>query len=130
MTKIDPIEKELNLITACLDEHKAEDIFSIDVRVSSPFASYAVIATASNPRLLGALQNHVEEDLEKNGFDITVKEGEPDSGWVIIQGEEVIVHLMLPANRRVLDLETLLEQVNNAHTPKKRRKKEEAGEQD
>ena len=125
MTAIDPIEKELKLITTCLDEHKAEDIYSIDVRVSSPFASYVVIASASNPRLLGALQGHVVEELEKNGFEITVKEGEPDSGWLIIQGEEVIVHLMLPSNRRVLDLESLLEQVNNAHIGKKRRKKEE-----
>lgn len=122
---IDPIEKELALVKACLDEHKAEDIFSIDVRASSPFASYAVIATASNPRLLGALQGHLEEDLAKNGFDITVKEGEPDSGWVIIQGEEVIVHLMLPGNRRILDLESLLEQVNNVYAGKKRRKTEE-----
>ncbi len=118
MTDNNPIERELKLIKDCLDEHKAEDIVSIDVRVSSPFASYAVIATASNPRLLGALQGHLEDALEKGGVSISVKEGEPDSGWVIIQGEEVIVHLMLPGNRRVLDLESLLEQVNNAHSGK------------
>ena len=112
-------EQELNLLTECLEEHKAEDIVPIDVSASSPFASYVVLATCPNPRALGAMQEHLEEAILSDGLEVAVKEGEPDSGWVIIQGEDVIVHLLLAGNRRMLDLETLLAQLNEKHTPKK-----------
>lgn len=105
-------EQELHAVLSCLDEHKVDDVATIDVRESSPFASYVVIGTCGNPRLLGASQGHVEEALEKAGIPVSVKEGEPDSGWMIVQGVEVIVHLMLPGNRRMVDLEGLLEKIN------------------
>ena len=102
---------ELELIQTTLEEHKAEAIVTIDVSGVSPFASYYVLATAGNPRALGAIQEHVEEALEKAGYEIAVSEGEPDSGWVITQADEVIVHLFLEANRRVINLEELLERI-------------------
>ena len=112
-------KEELELLTNCLEEHKAEDIVAIDVTASSPFASYVLLATCPNPRALGATQGHVEDALYKAGLEVSVKEGEPDSGWMIIQGEEVICHLMLQGNRRMIDLEGLLEQLNRKHAPKK-----------
>lgn len=102
---------ELELIQHCLEEHKAEGIVTIDVSGVSPFASYYVIATAQNPRALGAIKEHVEEALEKAGYEITLSEGENDSGWVISQAEDVIVHLFLEANRRMINLEELLERI-------------------
>ena len=111
-------KEELNILTECLEEHKAEDIVSIDVSASSPFAAYVVIATCPNPRALNAMQEHLEEAILSHGLEVAVKEGEPDSGWVIIQGEDVIVHLLLAGNRRMLDLETLLAQLNEKHQPK------------
>lgn len=110
--------EELAIITECLEEHKAEDIVSVDLKGSSPFADYAVIATCPNPRALGALQELVEDALAENEVVVKVKEGEPDSGWVIVQGEDVIVHLMLAGNRRMLDLETLLEQLKQRNSPR------------
>lgn len=105
-------EQELHLILDTLEERKVEDLTSIDVKETSPFASYVVIGTCGNPRMLGAMQGHVEEAWEKADIPVSVKEGEPDSGWVIAQGDEVIVHLMLPGNRRMLDLEGLLEKIS------------------
>ena len=103
--------KELDIITKTLDEHKGEDIKTVDVHELSPFATYYVLATAGNPRALAALQSHVEEELEKEGYEIRVSEGEPESGWVITQADEVIVHLFLEANRRTINLEELLDRV-------------------
>ena len=109
---------ERDLLVASLEEHKAEDIISIDVSSSSPFFSIVVLATCPNPRALGAIQGHLEDVLAEHGIEVSVKEGEPDSGWVIIQGEEVIVHLLLAANRRMLELESLLEKINAKFAPK------------
>lgn len=107
--------KELEIIQHCLDEHKAENIQTIDVREFSPFGSYYVLATAQNPRALAAIQGHVEEALEKEGYEIHIHEGEADSGWMITQAEEVIVHLFLEANRRVINLEELIERIKDKY---------------
>lgn len=112
MNETHTASEELELLRSCLEEHKAEDVLSIDISASSPFASYALLATAPNPRALAAFQDHVEEALLSHGYDVSVKEGEPDSGWLIIQGEEVLVHLLLLGHRRMLDLEGLLSQLN------------------
>ena len=104
-------ESEKNLILHILDEHKAEDLVSVEVGEFNPFASYVVIATSPNPRALGAMKDILADELGKAEIDIAVSEGEPDSGWVIVATEEVIIHLLLAANRRELDLETLLDQL-------------------
>ena len=99
---------ELKIIVDTLEEHKGEDIAVIDVSEFSPFADKYVLVTAGNPRALDALRNHVKEELEKAGIEIQVSEGEPESGWIILQGDDVIVHFFLEANRRILQLEDLL----------------------
>ncbi len=114
-TTTNEAKRELDILLARIGESKAEDVVAYDVTSSSPFMSYAIIATCSNTRFLGALQGELEECLNKHGIEVTVKEGEPDSGWVIIQGEEVLVHLMLASNRRMLDLEGLLEKLNKKY---------------
>ena len=113
MTNIETeAKKELDLLLKRLGESKAEEVVHIDVSASSPFMSYVILATCNNTRFLGALQGELEDFLWEHDIPVSVKEGEPDSGWVIVQGQEVLIHLMLPSNRRALDLETLLAQIN------------------
>lgn len=101
-------EKQLELALHCLDEHKAEDLKPIDVEGISPFAAYYVLATAPNLRALGALAELLEDELEKNGVSVLQKEGNPDSGWIILATNELIVHLFSSVNRKEFDLEGLL----------------------
>ena len=104
-------KQELELTIKTLDEHKAEDIQSVDVTGTSPFYDYVVLATCPNPRALFALSEYLEDAYASNDVDVSVKEGEPDSGWVIIQGGSVIAHLLLQGNRRALNLEEFLEKL-------------------
>ncbi len=105
---------ELDIIKHTLEEHKGEDITVVDVSEFSPFATHYVLVTAQNPRALDALRNHVEEELEKAGYEIQVSEGAPESGWIISQAEDVVTHLFLEANRRIINLEELLERMNDS----------------
>ncbi len=102
---------ELSLAVNCLEEHKAEGVEVIDVSGFSPFASYYVLATAPNPRALGALKDHLEEVFDSNGIGVPVSEGKPESGWIIVQGGEVICQLFLAPNRKEIDLAGLLKQL-------------------
>lgn len=103
---------ELSLSIECLESHKAEGIEVINVEGFSPFASYYLLATAPNPRALGAFQDHLLETYESNGIPVSVSEGRPESGWVIVQGGEVICQLFLAANRKEIDLAGLLKTIN------------------
>lgn len=107
--------EEVKLACNALDEHKAEDIKVIDVSSHSPFVSFYVLATCGNTRALGAMADILEEEFEKAGFPVTTKEGEPDSGWMIVEAGDVLVHLFLDVNRREINLEELLKQFNEKH---------------
>ena len=102
------IEKELKVALDCLGEHKVSDVSYLDVAEYTPFASYYVLATCMNPRQLEAMAGHLEEAFEKNKIEVFAKEGIPDSGWVIVQGGDIIVHLFLDVNRKEIDLEGLI----------------------
>ena len=101
--------KELEIAKKSLEDHKAIDISVVDVEGFSPFSSYYVLSTATNIRQLSALSENLEEEFEKNGFTELKKDGIPESGWMIVQAGEVVVHLFLEANRKEIDLEGLLE---------------------
>ena len=101
--------KELSVAKKTLEDHKAEDIVVVDVEGFSPFSSYYVLATATNIRQLGALSETLEEEFEKADFQDIKKDGIPESGWMIVEAGEVVVHIFLDVNRKEIDLEGLLE---------------------
>ncbi len=99
--------KELEIAIKTLDEHKAENIETYDVSAHNPFASHVVVATCPNPRALGAMEDLLDDAFQSEGIDVVVKEGEPDSGWIIVAVSDTIIHLLLEGNRRQLSLEDL-----------------------
>lgn len=101
--------KKVKLLLSFLEEHKAEDIEPIDVSNSTPFAETYVLATAPNLRALGAYADLVEDELEKNGFDVRAKEGTGDSQWVIIDSFDVVIHLFSREKREEIGLTQIIE---------------------
>lgn len=118
--------KELEVAVKTLDEHKAEDIKELYVADHTPFATYYVLATCMNPRQLNAMSEHLEDEFEKAGINVSVKEGEPDSGWMIIQGGEVIVHLFLDVTRKEIALDALIEKLESKTRKASEKSEEEA----
>lgn len=80
----------------------------LDLRELSPIADYFVIATADNERLLRALVRHIDQAVSE-GHELSARhvEGNPDSGWVLIDYSWVIIHLFTRAQREFYDLEKL-----------------------
>lgn len=101
-------KKEAELIKKILEDHKVEDVSLIDVSKMSPFASYYVLATCINVTSLDAIPDILEEELEKENLHVSLRQGNANSGWVIVQVEDVLVHLFLAANRREINLEELI----------------------
>jgi ribosome-associated protein len=90
-----------------LDAKKAEDITIIDIAEQSSFADFFVNATASNVRLLGALVDEVEDGLARQGVIPKNIEGQPESGWILMDYGDIIVNVFLPEQREMYQLEKI-----------------------
>ncbi len=79
----------------------------LDIRNVASFADYFVIASGGAVRQIRAMIDAVEEVVSGDGLKPMGREGEADSGWVLIDYGDVIVHLFAPEERAYYDLEGL-----------------------
>ena len=85
-----------------------EDILLLDIRGLSPFADFFVICSGNSERQLKALVESVREMTKKElGVLPHHIEGEPFSGWVLLDYIDVVVHVFDPDLRTYYDLEGL-----------------------
>lgn len=94
-----------------LETTKVTDVTYLNVEEYTPFASHYVLVTCDNIRFLAAMADDVEEFFEGHGVEITGKDGVAESGWMIVQGGEVCVHLFLPVNRKEINLEGFMNEL-------------------
>jgi ribosome-associated protein len=92
---------------AALDNKKAEDIKVIDIREISTIADYFIIASGSNQNQLTAMQDAVDEELHKAGVHVKQIEGNRSSTWILMDYEDIIVHLFSKQDRLFYDLERI-----------------------
>ena len=104
-------KQQLDLVLKHIETTKMENVLSLDVEEYTPFACYYVIATCTNMRNLGAMADDIEEFFESVGLEVVGKDGVPESGWIIIQGGDVAVHLFLDVNRKEINLEGFIKQL-------------------
>ena len=86
-------------------EAKAEDIVLLDVRKATYLADFFVICTATSERHLTALSERIQELADEAGQKPQHVEGTPDSGWILLDYGDVIVHLFSAPLREFYNLE-------------------------
>ena len=90
-----------------LEDKKAEDIKVIDIHEVSSIADYFIIANGSNQNQLSAMQDAVDEAMYKSGLHARQIEGNQNSTWILIDYNDVIVHLFSKEDRLFYDLERI-----------------------
>ncbi|HET7738175.1 MAG TPA: ribosome silencing factor [Tepidiformaceae bacterium] len=90
-----------------LSDRQAEDIVLVDISRTATFTDYFVIATALSPLQFNALAEHLEKELKPEGHDIRHKEGSPQSGWMLLDFGDIVVHVFSPEQRAFYRLEEL-----------------------
>lgn len=97
-------------VVACaidaLDDLKAKEITTLDVKALTDVAETLIIANATSKRHVNALANQVAMRTKQIGASARV-EGEGDSDWVLVDLGALIVHIMTPDARAFYDLEGL-----------------------
>jgi len=96
-------------ITEIIVDRQGEDIVILDLTEVTTFADYFVICTAGSSRQLDALQSAIREGVKKSEERLLALnvEGDPDSGWILVDFNSVIVHLFSEDKREYYRLEEL-----------------------
>ena len=92
---------------AALQDKKGEDIRVIDISGVTVIADYFIIASGSNPNQVQALVGNVEEQMYKAGYDDPRVEGYNTASWVLLDYNDVIVHVFSQDDRLFYDLERI-----------------------
>jgi len=100
-------EEILALILARLEDDKAEDIVSIELRGKTTIADYMVVASGRSQRHVGAVAEHLVEALKERGVKGIRVEGMPACDWVLIDAGDVIVHIFQPEVRGFYNIEKM-----------------------
>jgi len=96
-----------DLVVDALDDFKGQDIVTLDVQKMTCVTDYMVVASGTSSRHVQALVENVTEKAVKVGHRPIGVEGENGSEWILLDLQDVLVHVMLPKVREFYNLEKL-----------------------
>ncbi|MEK9638202.1 MAG: ribosome silencing factor [Pelagibacteraceae bacterium] len=96
-----------NLIEKTLDNNKAKDIISIDLKKKSYIADYMIIASGTSSRHLQSLAENLVTELKKIGLNDCRIEGKDSNDWKLVDALDIIIHLFHPEKREFYNLEKM-----------------------
>jgi ribosome-associated protein len=99
--------EKLRAIVAALSDRKGEDIVALDVRELASFTDGFVIATGTSDRHVRALADAVKEARGRVGEHALGIEGYDDGRWILMDWNDVVVHLFVAELREYYDLDRL-----------------------
>ena len=95
------------MAVAALEAKQGHDPVVLDIRGKSSFADYFVLVSGHNPPHLHAMSEEVHHHLKKNGVVCYRRAGGPESGWLVLDYVDVVIHILLDEQRRYYAIEDL-----------------------
>jgi ribosome-associated protein len=86
---------------------KAVNVRVLDVRGLTDFADTLIVASGTSDRHVRSIASHVIQQAKSNGFRPLGTEGEREGEWVLVDLQDIVVHVMLPRVREFYGLERL-----------------------
>lgn len=104
---MNPSKEMVKLAVKAMEDKKGEDIKIIDIQNVSVLADYFIIAGGANPNQVQAMADNVEEELFKAGFEARQVEGYNTANWILMDYNDIIVHIFSREDRLFYDLERI-----------------------
>ncbi len=110
----DPIFQQLRqLVLSSLEDFKALDIQEIDVSAKNSLTDLFVLASGNSSRHVRSMAENLVMKAKAAGHQPLGIEGEKEGEWVLVDLNDIIVHLMQPQTRAFYNLEKLWEAGSN-----------------
>ncbi|MBT3826397.1 MAG: ribosome silencing factor [Nitrosomonadales bacterium] len=94
-------------VISALEDIKAFDIVSLNVKELTSISDFMIIASASSTRQTKALARNIKDKMNALGVDVIGIEGETEGDWVLVDLGDIVVHIMTPTTRAYFNLEEL-----------------------
>jgi ribosome-associated protein len=104
INKINLLKKEIEKI---LDNNKAVEITSINLKNKTSIADFMIIASGSSSRHIQALSDILINELKKKGISNCRLEGRESNDWKLIDAIDIIIHIFHPEKRKFYNLEKM-----------------------
>ena len=104
MNKISDLKQ---VVVKTLDNNKAQNIVSIDLKDKSSMADYMIVASGTSSRHIQSLSEQVLDKLIDNGIKNCKIEGKDSQEWKLVDGIDLIVHIFHPEKRKFYELEKM-----------------------
>ena len=101
------LEEQIEIVKTALVDKKAVDVKAYDVRGVSGFADAFVVATGTAAPHLKALIAGTQRAMKEAGISSYRTSGDPESGWIVVDYVDVVVHVFSPEARAYYALEKL-----------------------
>jgi ribosome-associated protein len=103
--------KRLLLCVNAILERKAHNIVVLQVSEFSSFADYLIICTGTSDRQVQAISSTIRENLKKAGILPLGVEGEPYGQWILMDFDDVIIHIFYEPVRSLYQIERIWTEV-------------------
>ena len=102
--KINQLKNDIENI---LNDNKAKEIVSINLKDKSSIADFMIVASGNSSRHIQALSEIVIDKLKKKGINNCRLEGHDSNDWKLIDASDIIIHIFHPEKRKFYDLEKM-----------------------
>jgi len=102
--EINQLKKEIENI---LNDNKALEIKSINLKDKTSIADFMIIASGNSSRHIQALSEILVDKLKKKGINNCRLEGKNSNDWKLIDAMDIIIHIFHPEKRKFYDLERM-----------------------
>jgi len=104
-----------DLVLQVLDDAKAQDVETFDLRDRNTFADFMIVASGTSSRQNKAMADRLTMKIKELGLAPPLGvEGQQDGDWVLVDLTDVVVHLMLPQTRAFYNLEKLWDETTRS----------------
>ena len=104
LNKINDLRKK---IENTLEDNKAIDIKTIDLKNKTQIADYMIVASGNSSKHIQALSEILINELKKKGLNNCRLEGRDSNDWKLIDARDIIIHIFHPEKRKFYDLEKM-----------------------
>jgi ribosome-associated protein len=104
MLELEPMKAA---VIDALEDIKAFDITVMDVRKMTSMTNFMIVASGNSTRQCKAIADNVREKMREKGVPLRGTEGEKEGEWVLVDLDDIVVHIMIPSARAYYNLEQL-----------------------